>query len=123
ARTAGQDEVVVETVTANRGQPELAELVGPFVNTLALRMPVDLGGSFESLLGVARRVAVEAFARQEVPFDRVVEAVAPARDVSRTPIFETVLVRQNMPMPELELRGLAAQAMPVTTDSVDVDVM
>ena len=99
ARFAGQDEVVVGTATGNRSRPETAGLVGLFMNTLALRVPVVRDQSFDALLGEVRRVVLDAFAHQEVPFERVVEAVNPPRDLSQSPIFQALFLYQNLPTP------------------------
>ena len=94
-RYSGQTEVVVGTPIAGRSRVELEELVGYFMNTLALR--VDLSGdpSFRELVRRARESTLGAFANQEVPFEEVVSAVNPPRDLSRTPLFQVMLVLQN----------------------------
>src|SRR6185295_11746900 len=86
---SGKTDIVIGSPVATyRDRSELQAVIGPFLNTLALR--VDLSGepTFRELLGRVRRVALEAYANQEVPFDQVVDAVQPRRDVSRSPIFE-----------------------------------
>ncbi|MGH7360617.1 MAG: condensation domain-containing protein, partial [Candidatus Methylomirabilales bacterium] len=95
SRYSGQEDVVVGTPIANRNRRETEGLIGFFVNTLVLR--VDLAGnpSFEALLGRVRAVALEAYAHQEVPFERVVEAVQPERNLSHSPLFQVMLVLQN----------------------------
>ncbi|HKN98357.1 MAG TPA: amino acid adenylation domain-containing protein [Pseudonocardiaceae bacterium] len=95
ARWCGQDDITVGTVTAGRDRAELRNVVGFFVNTLVLRSTVRLRHSFRELLGEVRDTVLDAFAHQDVPFERVVDAVAPVRDTSRTPLFQVMVALQN----------------------------
>ncbi|MCW2917434.1 MAG: amino acid adenylation protein [Actinomycetia bacterium] len=90
-------EAVVGTPTANRTQPELENAIGFFVNTLVLRL--DLGGdpTFRELLGRAREVCLGAYTHQAVPFEQVVHQLAPDRDTTHLPFFQTWFVVQEMP--------------------------
>ncbi|MYX40927.1 non-ribosomal peptide synthetase, partial [Streptomyces sp. SID89] len=90
-RYSGQDDIVVGTSVAGRDRPETEPLVGPLANTLALR--TDLAGdpTFRELLVRTRRACLADFAHQDVPFARVVEEVRPDRDLSRAPLFQTML--------------------------------
>jgi amino acid adenylation domain-containing protein len=96
-RYAGQPDMVVGTAVANRPMPELERLIGLFANTLVLR--TDLGGdpTFTALLGRVRQTCLDAFDHQELPFEKVVEELRPARDVSRTPLFQFMFLMQNTP--------------------------
>jgi thioester reductase-like protein len=91
-RHTGQSELVVGTPVANRTRPETEALIGLFINTVALR--ADLGGDppFRELLQRVRETALEAFAHQDVPFDRVVDALALPRNANRTPLYQTMIV-------------------------------
>ncbi|MGH7394037.1 MAG: amino acid adenylation domain-containing protein, partial [Candidatus Methylomirabilales bacterium] len=119
SRYSGQEDVVVGTAAANRNRRETEGLIGFFVNTLVLR--VDLAGnpSFEALLGRVRAVALEAYAHQEVPFERVVEALQPERSLSHSPLFQVAFALQGAPLGdplgELELPGLSLS--PLALDS------
>ncbi|PPK65378.1 non-ribosomal peptide synthetase [Actinokineospora auranticolor] len=123
-RFSGQDDIAVGTVSAGREHPELHNLIGFFVNTLVLRSTVDSRESFAGFLGRVRGTVLDAFANQDVPFERVVDAVAPERDTSRTPLFQAMVVLQNAVGRADGLPGLAAEdvAFPVVTAAYDVTV-
>jgi amino acid adenylation domain-containing protein len=88
---SGQEDIVVGCPIANRNRPELEQLIGFFANTLALR--IDSGGnpSFRELLLRVRKTALEAYAQQDLPFEKLVEALQPKRDMSRNPLFQVML--------------------------------
>ena len=113
ARHTGQDDLVVGTPIAGRTQGQTEGLIGLFVNTLALR--VDLAGSpsFLELLGRVRETALAAYAHQELPFERLVEELAPERDLRRPPLVQAMLVLQNTPAGALALPGLELEVTPV----------
>src|SRR5262249_42949833 len=82
SRYAGQQDVAVGTVIANRGRRELEDLIGFFVNTLVLRTRVERRMTVRELLRRVREVTLEAYSHQDVPFEKVVEEIAPERDLS-----------------------------------------
>jgi amino acid adenylation domain-containing protein len=106
ARLSGQDDFAVGTYIANRNRAEVEGLIGFFVNNLALR--AELGGdpTFTELAGRVRETTLAAYAHQDVPFEKVLEAVQPQRDLSHTPVFQVMLVLQNMPERTFAFPGL-----------------
>jgi len=97
ARYSAQDDLIVGAPISGRSRSELEGLIGFFVNTLPLRVQLDDDPGFLDLLARVRRLTLDAFSHQDVPFDRVVEAVQPARDISRNPVFQVAFVLQNTP--------------------------
>ncbi|WP_280454259.1 non-ribosomal peptide synthetase [Nocardia brasiliensis] len=106
ARLGGTDDVVVGTPVAGRGEAALDELVGMFVNTLALRTAVDPGLGFAEFLKAVRAADLDAFANADVSFERLVQALNPARSTAHHPLFQVSLSLQNFVEPVLELPGL-----------------
>jgi amino acid adenylation domain-containing protein len=114
-RYTGQREVIVGTPIANRNRTEVEPLIGLFVNTLALRSAVSGDQTPRDLLRESRRITLEAYAHQDVPFERLVEELQPDRSLSHTPLFQVMLALQNSPMPEMKMGGLSFS--PVEIDS------
>jgi amino acid adenylation domain-containing protein/non-ribosomal peptide synthase protein (TIGR01720 family) len=121
-RWAGQDDVAVGTITSGRDRPELEGLVGFFVQTMVLRSRIRDDLPFTEFLHEVTGVVRDAFAHQDVPFERVVDAVAPERDTSRTPLFQVLVVLQNTPQEPPAMPGLRIEnvAQPTTTANFDV---
>ncbi len=105
ARWSGVDDVVVGTPVAGRDRPEVEGLIGFFVNTLALRARVPADETFEGLLGRVREDVLGAFAHQDLPFERLVEALAPDREAGHTPLFQAIFALQTADAGELSLGG------------------
>jgi amino acid adenylation domain-containing protein len=112
-RHAGRDDVPVGSPFANRNLWETEGLIGCFVNTLMLRG--DLAGqpSFRTLLERTREVALEAYACQDLPFEKVVEALAPERSLSASPFFDALFVLRNAPPPRFALADLLLESVPI----------
>ena len=117
ARHAQQRRLVVGTPIANRDRAETEGLIGFFVNLLALAG--DLGGepSWRELIARTREVCLEAYAHQELPFEKLVEELAPRRDLSHSPLFQVLLVLQNTPREEPALAGLAVSRLEIAAET------
>ncbi|HWS54338.1 MAG TPA: amino acid adenylation domain-containing protein [Pyrinomonadaceae bacterium] len=105
-RYARQEEIVVGTDIANRTQPETEALIGFFVNQLVLRTRLSGDPTFRELLGRVREVTLDAYANQDLPFDQLVDALQPSRNLSRTPLYQVVFALENVPLQPLALPGL-----------------
>ncbi|WP_255327722.1 non-ribosomal peptide synthetase, partial [Nocardia sp. 348MFTsu5.1] len=90
-RLSGDDDVVLGSPVAGRGEPVLDDLVGMFVNTVVLRTRVKADAGFGAVLNEVRDVDLGAFAHAEIPFERVVDELAPARSTAHTPLFQVVV--------------------------------
>jgi hypothetical protein len=110
-RYSGQDDIVVGVPIAGRVRPELGGLIGFFVNTLVLRGDLSGEPTFREYLARVRARALEAYAHQDLPFEKLVEELRPKRDMSRNPLFQVALVLQNTPPGTLQLEGLCVQPL------------
>lgn len=106
ARISGNRDIWVGTPVAGRHRTEFEPLVGFFVNTLVMRGQIDPDASFRQYLDQVRQKALDDFGHQELPFERLVEAIQPERDLSRTPLFQTMFVLQNAPVASHRLADL-----------------
>ena len=105
-RYAGQDDIVVGSPIAGRNRAETEALIGLFVNTLVLRTDLSREPTFREVLKRVRDTTLGAFSHQEVPFEKLVEELAPARELGRSPLFQTMFVLQNAPISTLHWSGL-----------------
>ncbi|GER91693.1 hypothetical protein KDW_58550 [Dictyobacter vulcani] len=113
--SSGQEDISVGTPIANRTQEQIEGLIGFFVNTLVLRSDLSGNPDFREVLGRVKDVALEAYARQDVPFEKLVEILQPERDRSRSPLFQSLfgvqhVTQQNLTLPGLEVELPGAEA-------------
>ncbi len=113
ARLCHTTDIAIGTPIAGRSDPALDDLVGMFVNTLVLRTAVDPAAGFDRLLDRVRETDLDAFANSDVPFERLVEMVNPARDAGRHPLFQVMLSYEKTPELRLDLPGVAARVLPM----------
>ncbi|MEV6360144.1 non-ribosomal peptide synthetase [Nocardia asteroides] len=122
ARVAGTDDVTVGAPVAGRGEPELDDLVGMFVNTVVLRTRVDAAESFTALLDRVRETDLAAFAHADVPFERLVAELDPPRTQAHHPLYQVALSFQNFGGTRLELPDLVVSAVDLGDEVAPVDL-
>lgn len=105
-RYSGQNDICLGTPIANRNSNEVEPLIGFFVNTLVLRTLLDSRDTFNELLNQVRKHALDAYANQDVPFEHIVEAINPERDLSYSPVFQVMLVMENESISEPTFNGM-----------------
>jgi non-ribosomal peptide synthetase component F len=120
-RLTGQEDFSVGSPIANRHHPEIEPMIGFFVNSLVMRGELEGDPSFRDLLAQARKSTLEAFAHQDLPFERLVEELQPERHLSVTPLFQVVLALQNTPVDRLDLPGLSLSPLELEATTVECD--
>ena len=115
-RYSGQDDICIGTPIAGRVRPEVESLIGCFVNTLAIRSDLQGNPSFLTLLKQVQQNLTGAYDHQDIPFERLVDELGMAREMSHTPLFQVMFVLQNatagsaMSLPELDIEVMPAQS-------------
>jgi len=122
ARYTRQPDLVVGTSVANRPRPEFEAMAGFFVNTLPLRVDASGNPTFRELLARVKQACLAGFAHQDTPFESLIEAVAPGRDLSRTPIFQSMLVLLNAPGAAARLADLEISPVPIENHTAKFDL-
>jgi amino acid adenylation domain-containing protein len=118
----GQSDIVVGTGNANRGQLETEAMIGFFVNSLALRTHLDGDPTFAELLARVRGVTLDAYRHQDVPFEKLVNALNIERRPGRNPLFEVWFTMQNMPSEPLRLPGLTLHPFAIESETARFDL-
>ena len=122
-RYSGQADVVVGAPAATRGRRETEGLIGFFLNTLALRTDLSGDPSFRELLGRVREMTLGAYVHQDLPFERILEELQPARTLSHSPLFQVMLNLQNFDDPApLDLAGVRAEPFGVGAPAAKYDL-
>ncbi|HYG62303.1 MAG TPA: amino acid adenylation domain-containing protein, partial [Thermoanaerobaculia bacterium] len=130
ARYSGQDDLAVGTPVAGRNRVETEGLIGLFVNTLVLRgdltgnLPGGRAGAptFRELLGRVRETALAAYLHQDVPFEKLVDELAPERSLAQTPLFQVMFELQNVPIGNLDLQGVSLRPAGDTVATAKFDL-
>ncbi|MBT6046209.1 MAG: amino acid adenylation domain-containing protein [Candidatus Scalindua sp.] len=116
SRYSSQRDVLIGSPIAARNRSELESLIGLFINTLVLRIDLSVNQSFQGLLRQVKRTVLDAYAHQDIPFEKLVEALEPERDMSRTPLYQVGFTLQNIPVSNFDIPGLSF--VPLETDKL-----
>lgn len=110
-RHTGQEDILIGSPIAGRNRAEIENLIGFFINTLVLRNQLDENSTFHELLQRVRRVALDAYAHQDLPFEKLVEELQPDRDLSRTPVFQVFFNLLNFGKKTIDVAGLTWETL------------
>jgi len=122
SKYSNMDDIVVGTPIAGRNISQIENLVGFFVNNLAIRTKIYKKESFRDLLIQVRDTTLSSFANQSIPFDKIVEELQPVRDLSHQPIFQVMFVFQNIPSSGKELKNLTVLPFEMEAQTTNYDL-
>ncbi len=121
-RYTGQTDICIGSPIANRNREETENLIGFFVNTLVFRTRFAASWGFRQLLQKVKEVSLGAFTNQDLPFEVVVEELKPDRSLSHSPLFQVMMVHQNLPPEESDLPGLKIQPFEIENKTAKFDL-
>ncbi|HYM01164.1 MAG TPA: condensation domain-containing protein, partial [Blastocatellia bacterium] len=121
-RYEGHPDIVVGSPIANRNHPDIEQLIGFFVNSLVLRTDLSQNPSFREVIARVKNVALDAYAHQDLPFERLVEEMHPDRSVSYNPLIQVLFALQNAPAGRFELPGLMIRSDKIDFNSTRFDL-
>lgn len=119
-RATGSTDIITGTAIANRNHSQLEKIIGTFINALALRTDFSGAPVFASVLDRIRRTALEAYANQDIPFEKVMEAIS---DGTRHPVFRNSLILHNMQLPTKKFAGLTLTDDEIGNDTSKMDML
>lgn len=122
SKLSGQEDIVVGIAAANRRFTEVEDLIGLFANTLAVRVRIEGDPVVEDVLYSVKRALLGAYAHQDLPFEKVVDAVQPPRSESYSPIFQVLFIWDNMPHSVIQLPGLILEDVDVAVETAQFDL-
>ena len=122
-KLSGGEDIVVGLPVAGRSYVETESLIGLFVNTLAIRNRIDGTQRFEDFVSRVRTAVLDGFAHDDVPFERVVQAIKPERDASHSPIFQVMFILQNAGGDAPSMGGLSQSAVDIQANTVQFDLV
>ncbi|ACU72364.1 amino acid adenylation domain protein [Catenulispora acidiphila DSM 44928] len=108
---SGQEDIVTGTGIANRRRPELDDQLGMIINTVLLRTDVSGDPTFADLLERVRETCLDAYTHQDMPFEKLVHRLRPARSLDHSPLFQVMYSFLDTPMPALRLPGVTAEVL------------
>ncbi|MBE9209303.1 AMP-binding protein [Nostoc sp. LEGE 06077] len=117
-----QEDIIVGSPVAGRNQTKTQGLIGFFINTLVLRTNLSGNPTFRELLGRVKKVSIEGYAHQDVPFEKLVEELQPKRNLSYNPLFQVMFIFQNTGIPSIELPELNWQPQEVDSGTSKFDL-
>ncbi len=123
SRYSGQKDLVVGTASAGRRHAATEKIIGFFVNTLLLRTDLSDDPAFRDLLALVRQTTLNAYANQDVPFEKLVEELNPVRDMSRSPLFQVMIIQQNASQRTNSFESLHAEPFVTTGETAKVDLL
>jgi amino acid adenylation domain-containing protein len=121
-RYTGQEDIIVGSPVAGRDRLEIENLIGVFINTIALRTQLTGDLTFRALIARIRQVALAAYNQQDIPFEQLVEELQPKRDLSHTPIFQVLFQLRNIPKGSTEATGLKFEDLQIETGIAAFDL-
>jgi amino acid adenylation domain-containing protein len=122
-RYTGQEDMVVGTAIANRNRSEIEELIGFFVNMLVTRTDLSGNPTFSDLLARVREASLAAYVLEDLPFEKLVEALRPDRNVAGTSLLKLVFVHQSIPVTSFSLAGLTLTPLELNNEMIHFDLM
>lgn len=121
-RHTGQTDLLIGTPVAGRHRPETEALLGLFINTLVLRGDLSGAPTFRELLGRVRATVLDALAHEEVPFEKLVEVLAPERSLDRAPLFQVMFVHERAPLAPVHWPGLRLEQLELDSGTAKFDL-
>lgn len=121
-RHTGQEDIIIGSPVTNRTESETANLIGPFINILALRTDLTDNPTFRQLIQRVHQTALDAYTYQNVPFEKLVEEINPERHINRSPLFQVMFVWNNMSGLSVELSGLSLSLVEIDTQTSKFDL-
>lgn len=121
-RYTGQDDITIGTLVAGRNRAETEGMLGCFMNALALRTHIPPSADFLALLAQVRSVTLDAYEYQDLPFEKLIAELQPARRRGYTPLFQVLFLFQNTPMPTLEASDLALHPVAIATGTAPFEM-
>jgi amino acid adenylation domain-containing protein len=122
SRYCGQTDIVIGSPIANRDRAEVENLLGFFVNNLVLRIQIQQNPSFQELLAQVKKIALDAYDHQSLPFEKLVEELQPERNLSYHPLFQVMFILQNSPTQSLQIPDLSLSGIEVESNTTQLDL-